>query len=126
MNIFVKTEVASALTGMISASNVVFALTDAVSISIITSTAAVIMAGMSAWFAYKSKVTAEATKTTAEATHLAVNSRLDLFMKTAEAAFKAEGVEKERKEEAQRKASVAEGVLAEKERANPLPLPPTL
>lgn len=106
MNIFLKTEIASALTSALNSGTVILALSDAVSISIITSVSAVIMAGMSAFFAYKAK-------TTAEATHQAVNSRLDLFMKTAEAAFRAEGIEKERVEERERQGLAASGALSQ-------------
>lgn len=65
-------------------SGVYFAVTDAVAISGITSIAAVIMAGVSAYFAYKAK-------TIAKETHDVVNSRMTEFMEMAKKSFKAEG-----------------------------------
>lgn len=114
MNPFIKTEIASALAAVANGTSVVLALTDAVSISIITSLSAVIMAGISAFFAYKAK-------TTAESTHAAVNSRLDLFMKTAEAAFKAEGIAKERTDERERQSLIAKGAAEQVQKDKPLP-----
>lgn len=63
---------------------VVLALTDAVAISGITSVAAVIMAAVSAYFAYRAKVVAEDT-------HKEVNSRMDKFLKVVEEKSLAEG-----------------------------------
>lgn len=66
------------------ASGIFFAATDAVTISAITSAAAVLMAGVSAYFAYKAKAVSEGT-------HKAVNSRLDEFMKLAKEKYYADG-----------------------------------
>lgn len=99
MNAFVKTEIASSLAGILNLGTVVFAISDTVAIALISG---VVSLG-AAYFSYKAKKTSEAT-------HEAVNSRLDVFMKTAEAAFKAEGIAKERTEERERQGQVAMGV----------------
>lgn len=59
-------------------------MSDAVAISIVTSTAAVVMAAVSAWFAFKAKKIAGET-------HDIVNSRMTEFMEMAKKSFKAEG-----------------------------------
>lgn len=79
-------------------------MTDAVSISIVTSVSAVLMAGISAYFAFRAKaISAE--------THKIVNSRMTEFMTMAEKSFKAEGVLQEKTDEKLRKAEVAEATI---------------
>lgn len=83
-------------------------MTDAVLISIVTSTAAVLMATVSAYFAHRAKVAAVET-------HEIVNSRMTSFMAMAEKAFRAEGVAQEKKDASVRAAdaivSRAAGVI---------------
>lgn len=78
-----------------AAGGVMLAMTDAVSISIVTSVAAVVMAGMSAYFAHKAKVMASET-------HKVVNSRMDEFMEMAKKFFRNEGVLEEKAAQAER------------------------
>lgn len=73
----------------------IFAMTDAVSISIITSTGAVIMASVSSFFAYKAK-------TIAEQTHQVTNSRMTELLALAKVSSKQEGVLQEKMDEAGR------------------------
>lgn len=86
-------------------------MTDAVSISIVTSTAAVVMAVVSAYFAFRAKAVAQET-------HTAVNSRMTEFMEMAKKSFRAEGASAEKAAEAVRqtaaKESRAEGAAQEK------------
>lgn len=72
-------------------------MTDAVSISITTSIAAVLMAGISAYFAFRAKAASQET-------HEAVNSRMTEFLEMAKKAFRAEGVLQEKSDEKSRKA----------------------
>lgn len=103
------TKVSAIATIPLVGSAIYFAITDAVSISIITSCAAVVMAGMSAYLSYKTKaITAE--------THNAVNSRMDEFKELAKKFFHAEGVLQEKSDEKQRKDIQATGVLQEKQK----------
>ena len=74
-------------------------MTDAVAISIVTSVSAVLVSGLSAYFAYKAKVTSKET-------HDVVNSRMEAFLKMAEKSFKAEG---KLEGVAEQKAKYAEG-----------------
>lgn len=64
-------------------------MTDAVAISIVTSIAAVLMAGISAFFSYRAKAVAEET-------HKAVNSRLTSFLELAKKSFTNDGVLQEK------------------------------
>lgn len=86
---------------------VLFAISDAVSISLVTSLSAVFMAGISAYFSYKAKVIAETTSK-------AVDGHLTEFKQMAKASFTAEGVLLEKAEEKARKADAliarAEGI----------------
>lgn len=90
-----------------------FAITDAVSISIVTSISAVAMAGISAYFAYKAK-------TIAETTGKAVDGHLTEFKQMAQKTFTAEGVLKEKTDEKARQADATkahnEGVAEQKEK----------
>lgn len=85
-------------------------MTDAVTVSLITSTSAVVMGALSAYFAYRAKVTAGET-------HQIVNSRMTQFMEMAKKSFRAEGVLQEKKDAAVRAsdatASRAEGAAQE-------------
>lgn len=74
-------------------------MTDPVVISIITGVVAIIVAAISAYFAYKSK-------NVSQETHNLVNSRMDEFMEMAKKSFKAEGVLQEKTDEAARKKAV--------------------
>lgn len=59
-------------------------MTDTVLISIVTSLAGVLVAGISAYFAYRAKIVSAET-------HKAVNSRMDEFKRDAEKLFHAQG-----------------------------------
>jgi hypothetical protein len=89
------------------AEGIYFAMTDAVVISAISSVAAVVMAAVSAYFAYKAKVTAVET-------HGIVNSRMTEFMEMARRFYFGQGKLEEKADEKARQALKAEGVLSEK------------
>lgn len=101
----------SALAASSSMASAFLAMTDAVSISIVTSLSAVLMAGISAYFSYKAK-------TIAETTGKAVDGHLTEFKTMAKEKFTTEGVLQEKQEETLRKADAviakAEGVVQEK------------
>jgi hypothetical protein len=59
-------------------------MTDTVLVSLITSISGVCISGMAAYFAYKAK-------TQSNATHTAVNSRMDELLKMAKESFTAQG-----------------------------------
>lgn len=59
-------------------------MTDAVTISIVTSSGAVLVSAISAYFAYRAKVNSKET-------HDIVNSRMTEFLEMAKKSFKAEG-----------------------------------
>lgn len=113
-----KVSCSSALVAMFGASY--FALTDAVSISIVTSVSAVAMAGISAYFSYKAKTIAETTKVIAETTSKAVDGHLTEFKEMAKKTFTAEGVLQEKIDEKVRQADALkshnEGVIEEREK----------
>jgi len=67
-------------------------VTEGVQISIITGLGTIAVAAMSGYFSYRAKVSSEAT-------HKAVNSRMDAFLKMAEASFKAQGKLEAREEQ---------------------------
>ena len=71
-------------------------MSDLVIIEIAGNLATFLAVAVSAYFSHKAKRTAEIT-------HTAVNSRIDVFMKMAEKAFKAEGVLQEKADEEQRR-----------------------
>lgn len=86
-------------------------MTDAVLISIVTSTAAAVTAALSAYFSYRAKITANET-------HEIVNSRMTEFMAMAKKSFLAEGAEQEKRDASVRDAAAivsrAEGAAQEK------------
>lgn len=90
-------------TGLISAglagSGALFAITDAVSISITTSVAAVVMAAVSAYFAYRSKVIGDQV-------HTVINSRMTELLELSKKSSTAEGKMLGREEEKARQSAV--------------------
>jgi Asp/Glu/hydantoin racemase len=80
----IASKVTLASSAVLSGAGAYFAVTDAVSISIITSLSAVAMAFVSAYFSYKAK-------SVSEETHKLVNSRMGELLELAKSSSKAEG-----------------------------------
>lgn len=70
----------------------IFALSDAVFMSLISSAATVILGIVATYFAYRAKIYSERAEKMSEQTHKAVNSRMDEMLALAKKSSKAEGV----------------------------------
>ena len=75
-----------------AASTVVFALSDAVAMSLISSMATLLLGIASAYFAYRAKVYSQRAVETSMETHHVVNSRMQEMLELAKKSSKAEGV----------------------------------